>query len=74
MIKLLMRVLTVRRVATFLRAPWCSSMLMTDLRGCEKETERCDMSLTSLPVDESDAGVPAVSVSAGCAYLEVPPP
>ena len=47
---------------------------MTDLWGCEKETERCDMSLTSLPVDKSDTGVPTVSVSAGCAYLEVLPP
>lgn len=74
MIKLLMRVLTVRRVATFLRAPWCSSILMVDLWGCEKETERCDMSLTSLPIDKLDTGVPAVSVLAGCAYLEVPPP
>ena len=35
---------------------------MTDLRGCEKETERCDMSLTSLPMDKSDTGVLAVSV------------
>ena len=47
---------------------------MTDLWGCEKETERCDMSLTSLPVDKSDTGVPTVSVFAGCAYLEVLPP
>ena len=47
---------------------------MTDLWGCEKETERCDMSLTSLPVDTSDAGVPTMSVFAACAYLEVPPP
>ena len=47
---------------------------MTDLWGCEKETERCDMSLTSLPVDKSDAGIPAVSGFAGSAYLEVPPP
>lgn len=52
MIKLLIRVLTVRSVATFLRAPWCSSMVMTDLWGCEKETERCDMSLTSFPIDK----------------------
>ena len=47
---------------------------MRDLWGCEKETERCDMFLTSLPVDKSDARVPAVSIFAGCAYLEVPPP
>ena len=47
---------------------------MTDLRGCEKETERCDMSLTSLPGNKSDAGVLAVSHLAGYAYLEVPPP
>ena len=42
-------VLTVRRVATFLRAPWCNSMAMLFLDGWEKQTERWDISLTSLP-------------------------
>ncbi len=49
MIKLFMRVLTVRSVATFLRAPWCNSMAMVFLDGWEKQTERWDISLTSLP-------------------------
>ncbi len=49
-----MIVLTVRSVATFFRAPWWSSMLTMFLEGCEKETDRCDMSLTSLPEGPSD--------------------
>lgn len=48
-IKLLMIVLTVRSVATFLRAPWCNSMVMTFFDGWEKQTERWDISLTSWP-------------------------
>ena len=42
-------VFTVRSVATFFRAPWCSSIVIVFLDGWEKQTERCDMSLTSLP-------------------------
>ena len=45
-----MMVLTVRRVATPLREPWCSSISMVFLADVEKETDRWDMSLTSLPV------------------------
>ena len=44
-----MRVLTVRSVATFLRAPWCNSMVIVFLDGWEKQTERWDISLTRLP-------------------------
>ena len=44
-----MMVLTVRRVATLLRAPWCSSMLTTFREGWEKQTARCAMFFTSLP-------------------------
>lgn len=43
-----------RSVATFLRAPWCSSMLITFLLGCEKQTDRWDMSLTNLPFGSLD--------------------
>lgn len=48
-IRLLMRVLTVRSVATFLRAPWCNSIVMIFLDGWEKQTDKWDISLTSLP-------------------------
>ena len=49
MIRLLISVFTVRRVATFLRAPWCNSIVMMFLDGWEKQTDKCDISLTSLP-------------------------
>lgn len=35
-----MRVRTVRRVATLLREPWWSSILMTSFLGCVKETAK----------------------------------
>jgi hypothetical protein len=44
-----MSVLTVRSVATFLRDPWCSSMVRMDFEGWEKTTERWERSFVSLP-------------------------
>ena len=48
-----MIVLTVRRVAMLFRAPWWSSISIMFLAGCEKETERCDIFSTNLPVETS---------------------
>lgn len=44
-----MMVLTVRRVATFFREPWCNSMLTVFVFGWEKQTDRCDKSLANSP-------------------------
>jgi hypothetical protein len=43
----------VRRVATFFRAPWCSSIWMTSFLGCEKLTAKWLRFLVSLPVQYS---------------------
>ena len=43
-------VLTVRRVATFFRAPWWSSMSTVVLFGREKQTFKWERFSTSLPV------------------------
>jgi hypothetical protein len=44
-------VFTVRMVATFLREPWCSSMVRVFLAevGCEKTTETWERSLVRVP-------------------------
>ena len=49
MIRLLISVRTVRSVATPLREPWWSSMLIRLADGWEKATERCWRFLVSLP-------------------------
>jgi hypothetical protein len=42
-------VLTVRRVATFLREPWWISIETSFLEGREKQTARCDRSFVNFP-------------------------
>ena len=49
MMRLLISVLTVRRVATFLREPWWISMETSLLDGSEKQTARCERSLVNFP-------------------------
>lgn len=58
MIRLLMIVLTVRRVATFLRLPWWISMLIMFLLGCEKLTATWLRLLVSFPVEFPKKRIP----------------
>ena len=60
-----------RSVATFLRAPWCNSMVMVFLDGCEKQTERWDISLMSLPAIRKNLF--HATFWPPMAYLEDPP-